>query len=148
MSDPMADILAGKSGGGTSQIAELIKNSNANARNLDNITGTLRVIASDRASLIPSGVVYTPLSVTLDAGLATSFLCFLTRSDQPGKVFMVPYLECIGAVGSLQARLNASANVFQGGIRFQAECASDYISPPTLTFYYYMVQMPANAAAT
>lgn len=115
---------------------------------LDSLDSGLKIIARGSVTLTPSGTNYTPQTVNLNAGLATSFMCYMQRSDQPTRMYFVPYLEATGAVGSVQARLETFAYVFNTGITFSAEAATDYVSPPTLTFFYYMIQQPANPATT
>lgn len=130
-------------------IQQIVQELNRNADQLDSLQKSLSISNPGKATLSISG---TSQSTTVNVGSPApfSFMAFMVRSDQPTNYWALPYVLTQGVpVSSLNmvayANLVTSAN--GSSLLFDVEVAAGYLAsaPALVTFYYFILNQPANA---
>lgn len=147
---PVVDFTGGDLVGQHAQsIKDMIDEVNRQQEHLDSLVNSLIVIASGLVVIpydAPSNS-YPDTIVPLASGMVGAFISYMVRSDQASKAWSLPYFEL--SSGNVNILANAYMNSSTGQLLAGAKLAAAYASPPAnLTFYYYLLQQPANATLT
>lgn len=131
-------------------ISNIVDELNRNSDQLDSLSNTVSIIASNKLTVTWNGTgggLPTTVADTIKTGATSSFLAFYSRSDTANQLFSVPNIHYDGS-GNIACIV--SANTFVSGtasIGFNIEFLNNG-SPVTFTFFYYILQQPANVTSS
>lgn len=135
-------------------IQRLMTELNRASDQLDEINQGLVIINKGQ---IPAPLVGNQYSASVNLGTAapSSFLAFMTRSDQAGNFFAMPYFNTAGfPISAINMAAYASLQPGVAGgnptLNFTALVSNAYLgsAPPSVTFYYYAFNQPANPSGS
>lgn len=131
-------------------IEQLIDELNRNSDQLDSLNKGLAVGVKNSIPAPLIGNTYTA-SVSVGSTNPSSFLAFMSRSDQPGIYFAMPYFLTVGfPITGLQmaayAQIQSGIAGAAATINFSGSVSNAYLpsAPASVTFYYYLFNQPAN----
>lgn len=128
-------------------IKNIIDEFNRSSDQLDALSANrLKIITKGTVSIVYDGTAFffqqTDIPIN-SSGISYSFLAFFTRSDLPGKLFMVPqYIFVPASAGKLILEVLAFTQNDTFSVFLQGH--QDTGTPATYTFYYFIIQQPAN----
>lgn len=128
-------------------ISQIIDELNRSSDQLDSLANQLSISTPGHVTLPISGSNSSQqTTVSLGSTAPFAFIAYMVRSDAPSNYYLVPYFLAQGAPASTMAML-AYAQLTSGStpqLLFDVEVASGYAPPASVTFYYYILNQPAN----
>lgn len=130
-------------------IEQIIDELNRAADQVDALSNSISIVNRNNVTVPLSGNTYNA-SVNIQTSVASSFLAYMSRSDQPGNYFVLPYFATSGVpVSALQMAVSASLQSAAGNqvmLNIQGVVGAGYAAPSSITVYYYILSQPANAS--
>lgn len=129
-------------------MSDLTDRANAISEHLDSFVNNITILATSSVTVgyDAGSFSYPDTVVDVGSGISNAFLAFVQRSDQPSRFYQIPYYEVLSAA----LTLHAYAWTFQGKVHVGGQTSNPYptAAPASLTFYYYLLQQPANPVLT
>lgn len=132
-----------------SRIGALTEQLNRQTDHLDSLTNSAVIIANGKIVLTydASTTSYPYQTVPISSSVNNGFMAYLKRSDQPTKMYAIPYFEIIQATNTFL--LSVYMEISSGVLQARAEIISTYTNPPaTITIYYYVIQQAIDQIAS
>lgn len=114
-------------------------------QNQDSINQTLNIIAQGRQSVTVTAGGSGSLILPLTTLTANTYLVYVSPADKPGQFFTVPYYD-FNTSSVLTTSFLAYATASNGTTTPGLTILYLYPNATTLTFYYFIIQQPANVA--
>lgn len=135
-------------------IKSIIDELNRNADQLDSVNNSLGILSSGQVTVSISAGTGSSV-VSLGTTAPASFICYMSRPDQPGRFWALPYLlnenpptptvdmvvtATLVAAGGLGTNVSLQFQVFAN--------TATYTPPGSVTCYYYTFSQPVNPSGS
>jgi len=109
-------------------------------QNQDSINQTLNIVAQGKQSVTGGA---GSLTVPLTPNTANTFMVYVAPSDRVGQFYSAPYYE-FDTSSAVTVRFVAYSTAASGSTAPGINILYAYPTTATLTFYYFVIQQPAN----
>lgn len=131
-------------------IGQIMDELNRMGDQLDALNKSTKIIARDKVAVtVQAGQTFGTNSYTYGSGTIGSFICTVVSANDPDHSWPVPYHETqVNGSGVLDVLLIATASAANNVLTFNVRVGTSYTTPVTLTFYFYILEQPANTTGS